>query len=261
MAEEVKVVLVAIVKNEIPYIQEFIQYYLKLGIYQFMFYDNSPTRQLHGLQSSRVIVHFLPGECKQLEAYNHFLRHFKQHYTHVAFFDIDEFLVLKKHPNINAFCADLIPQGALGINWYLFGNNGLTHYDPRPVVVRFTQREAAMNCCVKTIAKCQDLLEMGVHHPTQLAPHTTFRNIKGTEFSGPFNYDTDDKVAQLNHYVTKSNEELFHKIARGRADVRGPRNPGELVHLLECNAVEDTSARDFFLRSPEEEEEAKDQAV
>lgn len=256
---DIKVVLVAIVKNEIPYIQEFIQYYLKLGFYQLMLYDNSNTRQLHGLQSNRVIIHHLPGVNQQRFAYNHFIQHFKHYYTHVAFFDVDEFLVLKKHANINDFCRERIPQGAVGINWYFFGNNGLTHYDPRPVVVRFTRRQAEMNTHVKTIAKCEDLLQMDVHHPAQLVPHASFRNLKGTEFSGPFNKDRDDTVAQLNHYVTKSNEELVHKIRRGRADTatkRSQESIDALFALLSCNEVEDTMARDFLVGSNQEPEAA-----
>jgi len=33
---------------------------------------------------------------------------------------------------------------------------------------------------------------------------------------GPFNYHVDDSIIQLNHYVTKSNQELLRKINRGR---------------------------------------------
>lgn len=244
---EIKVVLVCIAKGEILYIQEFINYHLKLGFYKIIIYDNSKNNELRLFNRNNIYVIPFPGGGKQIVAYNNFIKYQKNKYDYVAFLDVDEFLVLKQHKNINDFCLDKIPNGALGINWYIFGNNGNTKYDPRPVLERFTRRSHIMDPHIKTIAKCSDLLEFHIHHPTLLVPNTAFRNIKGTVISGPLNMDRDDSVAQINHYITKSNAELVKKINRGRAPTLFKRKIEELTPFLNFNDVEDTLARDFYL--------------
>jgi hypothetical protein len=241
----IKSVLVCIAKGERLYIEEFIAYYLKLGFYKIIIYDNSDSNELKYLNNPSIqIIHF-PGLGKQIPAYNHFIKRFKHLYDYVAFFDVDEFLVLKRHTNINDFCLQHIPSGALGVNWYIFGNNGQTKYEPRGVLERFTRRSSIMDHHVKTIAKCSDLISMMIHHPIKLN-NSGFKNISGNVLSGPFNYNKDDSIVQLNHYMTKSDEELKKKINRGRATTIFKRKFDEQKRFLYFNDVEDTTARDFF---------------
>lgn len=241
----VSVALVCIAKNEAPYIQEFISYYTKLGFNNIFIYDNSDNNELKIFNKDIVNVIHFAGTAKQVPAYNHFLVHYKNFYDYVAFFDCDEFLVLKKHKTIQDFCKEYIPFGGLGINWYLFGNNGNQKYENKPVLERFTKRRSTMDKHVKTIAKCCDLLEMHIHNPMKIL--NGFRNIKGDILTGPFNENWDDSIAQLNHYVVKSTEEYAWKIARGRATTHKKRNYNDLIHYLEANDFEDKSALEFYL--------------
>lgn len=245
----VKCALVCITKNEKMYIREYIDYYLKLGFHRIFLYDNSPNFELRNFHNVRkvVVIHF-PGEVKQIPAYNHFLKKFKSIYDYVAFFDTDEFLVLKKHRNISDFCKHMVPSGAIGINWYFYGNNGHEHYSPEFVTKRFTKRENRMNPNVKTIAKCSDISSMLVHHP--ILNNGSFRNCKGNSFEGPFNYDFDDSMAQLNHYWCRSTEEAMWKIQRGRSDTHEKRPLESMYGYLGLNHVEDEQAVRFFLDIP-----------
>jgi hypothetical protein len=242
---KIKCVLVCIAKGERPYIEEFIAYYLKLGFYKIIIYDNSDSNELKFLNSSNVQVIHYPGIGKQIPAYNDFIKRHKHLYDYVAFFDVDEFLVLKRHTNINDFCLQYIFSGALGVNWYIFGNNGHTKYEPKGVLERFTRRSSIMDHHVKTIAKCSDLVSMMIHHPNRLN-NSAFKNISGNVIRGPFNFNKDDTVVQLNHYMTKSDEELKKKINRGRATTIFKRKFDELKGFLYFNDIEDTSAKDFF---------------
>lgn len=65
----------------------------------------------------------------------------------MAFFDVDEFLLLKNGESVNAFldkpCYNDIP--ALAVNWRIFGDNGHTRVTDFGVLNRFTK-------CAKTLA-------------------------------------------------------------------------------------------------------------
>ncbi len=243
----IKCVLVSIAKGEKLYIEEFCSYYFKLGFANLFLYDNSDNNELAYLikKDPRIVVIHFPGPGKQISAYNHFIQNFKDFYDYVAFFDIDEFLVLKKHTNVKDFCLEYIPNGALGVNWYIFGNNYKEKYENDLVIRRFTRRCKTMDPHVKTIAKCADLKCMVIHHPSDLSGKS-FYNTKKKPIQGPFNYDTDDSIVQLNHYWTKSDEELVNKVNRGRATTVAKRKLEDLKPFLKMNDVEDTSAIDFY---------------
>jgi hypothetical protein len=66
---------------------------------------------------------------------------FKEEHEYMAFFDVDEFLVLKKHTNVDEFLKDHLPKGALAISWYIFGSGYTTMYAPLPVTRRFLFRD------------------------------------------------------------------------------------------------------------------------
>ena len=65
----------------------------------------------------------------------------KDDHTWLAFFDVDEFLVLKKHDTINDFLMSHLPMGSLAISWYIFGTGNRDLYAPLPVTKRFMYRD------------------------------------------------------------------------------------------------------------------------
>ena len=64
----------------------------------------------------------------------------KEH-TWMAFFDVDEFLVLKKHDTVNEFLMQHLRRGSLAISWYIFGTGFRDVYAPLPVTKRFMYRD------------------------------------------------------------------------------------------------------------------------
>lgn len=241
----VRCALVCITKNEKKYMREFISYYLKLGFRTLFLYDNSSFFELKSLhQPPSVNIIRFPGNGRQLLAYKHFLAHYKKQFDYVAFFDSDEFLVLKKHRDIGEFCLEHIPSGAIGVNWYIFGNNGRTHYEEDLVIRRFLKRDKTMHPLVKTIGKCSDIVNMNIHHP--VLKNGQFLNCRKQVLHGPFNTDFDDSITQLNHYCTKSDQEYAWKIMRGRGSVAKRRNYNDLAEYLTLNHVEDTFALRFY---------------
>jgi hypothetical protein len=233
-----KTALVCIAKNEDHYIQEWIDYHLKLGFDKIIIYQNN--WRWSG-ETENVIKIDFDGELKQTPSYNHFIEHNLNNYDWVAFFDVDEFLVLKKHNSIVEFLNDYNDYEAVGINWALFGNNGHNKIlDDYSVIKRFTKRQSSVNPHVKCIVKLHRKFYMGVHSP-DLNWVDTNKKLN----YGPFNSDGDYSIAQLNHYFCKTEEEFLLKCERGRSDITPKRNMSE-YEPHNINEIEDLTAFKFL---------------
>lgn len=234
-----KVALVCIAKNEDNYIQEWIDYNKKIGFDDIFIYQND--WRWSGF-SENVFKIELDGKNKQLIAYNSFLNQYKDEYNWVAFFDIDEFLVLKKHKNIKEFLTDYSDFDSIGINWVLFGNNGHKNVNLEySVIKRFTKRQSDVNQHIKSIVRLNKNISMLTHNPTSV-----WVNTEKEKKIGPFNINGSIDIAQINHYFCKTNEEFNEKIKRGRADhPTSIRTIDEYEHHNR-NEVEDLTAYNFM---------------
>lgn len=237
------VALVCIAKNEDNYIQEWINYNLKLGFDHIFIYAND--WQYHNDQKEVTIIPF-NGRIKQFASYNHFKINLAYNFSWVAFFDIDEFLVLKNHKNIKDFLNNYNDLSAIGINWALFGNNGHESIinNEYSVLKRFTKRSKIdfdKNNHVKSIVKLPSTTFQDIH-----THHAPWYNLNREIRNGSFNDQIDWSVAQLNHYFTKSTNEFKIKCFRGRADNPSIRKFEEHEYYLHLNDEDDFLARDFL---------------
>jgi hypothetical protein len=210
--ERKKSALVCIAKNEDHYIEEWVEYHTKLGFDKIFIYQNDWRSDL---EHPNIIKHELDGYGKQTEAYNSFIQEYHTEYEWAAFFDVDEFLVLKKHPSINEFLHDHDALPAIGISWYFFGDNNhkAIKEDNYSVIDRFINRNTNLDKFFKSIVKLDKEVSMAVHS----------RHGGATYFTNGKNIDTGGKghtaeTAQLNHYFTKTYDEFKIKVARGLAD-------------------------------------------
>jgi hypothetical protein len=234
-----KVALVCIAKNEENYIQEWVDYHIKLGFDNIVIYENDWKCDYDHPQLIKIPV---SGVRKQIESYNIFLQQNKTNYDWVAFFDVDEFLVLKKHNNIKKFISDYSSYPSISVNWVLFGDNGLTQVEDNnySVINRFTKRQLVANEHTKSIVKTSENFFMWVHN-TNGGVVDTNNNLR---FSTAYNYDKPIDVAQLNHYFCKTKEEFIKKVERGRADTGTYRDMGDFdIHNI--NEVDDFDAYNF----------------
>ena len=237
-----KVALVCIAKNEDRYIQEWVTYNKKLGFDKIFIYQNDWRCSIE--DNSIVKIEF-DGENKQREAYSHFIKNNLNDYDWVAFFDVDEFLVLKKHNNIKDFISDYSEFPCIGINWVLFGDNGHTTLGEEvSVLTRFTKCQNSINPHIKSIIKLPNKFTMDIHNPLNIK--ITDTNYK--TFTGPVNNQGDNNIAQLNHYFCKTKEEFIDKCNRGRADmfIKGNMRPMSDFDRHNFNEVEDLTALNFL---------------
>jgi hypothetical protein len=256
----------AIMIREEPYMDEWIIYYIYgLGFAHIYIYDNSDDNVIKGYSDKypgKVTIRHMPGKVKQLNAYNDFLTQNnnaqadKKH-TWCAFFDCDEFLVLKEQTNIIDFLIKYCKSGGVAINWHIYGDNNLTTYENKPVTERFIKRGVNVDQHIKTIAKCEDLDSItDLHGMGKWKPGRSNHDTNGKKIDGPFNSGGPADKAVLNHYATKTKEEYAIKKNRGRADVDNTKNvsfkrTNAMFNALNKNEVDDDSAFKIYQRAKE----------
>ena len=250
-----RVNLVAIAKNEDPYIEEWIEYNLKIG-FDFIFlylndWEYTPT-------SDRVKAFQFNGHGVHLECYREFLRKHHKECEWAAFFDIDEFLVLKKHNNVKDFISDVdnrFNTKQIGINWAYFGDNGISDFPEgtEGVLERFTMRGKEGSLTVKSIVNVVEVSNNLPMIDSFVNTHYLYYDSitpSGGLVHGVYSIDPDLEIAQLNHYYCKTKKEFEIKIARGRSDLptSSPGYYGNMDSFYDCNLneVEDLMALNFF---------------
>ena len=253
-----KTALVCIAKDEDHYIDEWLKYHLKLGFSSVYVYQNdwryAGDRSFYN--DSAVWIEF-DGEYMQMKAYNDFIdKHFAD-YDFAAFFDVDEFLCLKQDKSLEQFLSRYNDVYGVGVNWRVFGDNGLiTVEGDYSVLSRFTRCQDKLDRHIKTVLN----LKMSRNMMHFVNPHFVDGSIKYNAIvdldkrkfiHGPWNYDCTSNVAQLNHYNSKTFPEFIDKMKRGRADMPRSQQPYLSADFYKhnFNDIEDTAARDFYIEN------------
>ena len=248
-----KIALATLAYNDELYIQEWIDYNLKLGFDDIHIFQNN-WRFQNQIKNDKIHFHEYDGQSYaseepiwirniQAKCFTDFGRKYYNDYEWAAFFDIDEFLVLKKHNNIKNFIQDYDNYDCLIVNWAMFGDNGLTTFDESysSQLKRFTKRKTNLHDQFKSICKIDPSFEHKIHWKNGSWIDTTFKIG-----DGPFNYNATDEIAQLNHYYIRTYPEFLSKRERGGVDNVNVKKPIETFGENNFNEIEDTLARDFL---------------
>lgn len=260
-----KVIVCAIVRHEEPYIDEWLQYNKYLGFDLIYLYDNAdePSSYLAGLPQvygDFVQVQHYPGFQRQIPAYDDCFNRYKKNNTWLAIIDADEFIVLRKHSTIQDFLLDVAPKGgAVALNWARFSNSGIKKREAGPVVARFTYTTAELSKHTKTMSYLRHVEWVNIHNTNVLPGHPK-TDVRGRPVPNGIGIWTDNagnkEIAYIAHYHTKSLEEYTKKRRRGRADLEARGGAVSYTAILKefekynepYYEVEDTNARDFYLR-------------
>ena len=229
--------IVAILKNEAPYVKEWLDYHLLAGVDHFYIYDNDSTDNMQSMLQPYIgaeVVDYtpMPGKCAQMLAYHDAVDKHKFDCRYMAFLDGDEFLLprggFQSIKDVLRQTIDNNPNAvALTVNWHTFGSNGLEKADyEKGVLERFTRRapndfdvdRGFGNGHVKTIANPRLIDSMTLPHCATYYLGKFAVDENGNVVPGYFNPNVPDKKIIINHYSIKSKEEFNNKIARGYAD-------------------------------------------
>ena len=243
-----RITAVTCVKNEGPFLLEWIAYHRAIGVTDFLFYSNDcddGTDLLLDALTAKGIVQHLPnpaqGRNYQMEALRHAAKQpvvAQADWVWVA--DVDEFLNIHAGdhtiPALIDACGD--PQ-AISLTFRFFANAGIETYQDRPVIEQFTQTHDPDIWCgemaieVKTLMRRDFPLKyFGAHRPffrDKLPPrkHPRWTDGSGRAVPHKFLVAANPRrirkfpakgardFATLNHYALRSLDSYLVKNDRG----------------------------------------------
>lgn len=247
--------IVAIIKNEAPYLKEWIEYYRALGIRKFYLYDNESTDDTRILlepyiQKNEVVYKWFPGKTMQTSAYNDAVKHYKHETRYMAFIDADEFLI-SEQPDCKA--EDVIKQiqnkrphaAGIGVTWLIYGSSGYLTKPSGSVLESYLYRSETdfiRNQHIKAIANPRFIGYYGHAHFPVYKFGCISINCENEVMIGPFSfhdYHNQRPAFCLQHYITKSLKECQDRCKLGRAGMAEPRPWEERFYENDRNEVYD----------------------
>ena len=269
------VAIALIVKDEARHIREWAAFHLRAGVSRFLIYDNGSSDGTIDIlretlpAAARVVVPWrqvfsdawLGREIhNQVLAYAHAASNFGGGFRWMAFIDADEFLVPKRAASIPEALAHLGEARNLSLPWHMFGRSGHVAPPEGGVLPNYLRRARDPMSEVRGVRAFKCLVDPC--HLTAVRVHSMetdgsgrTRNDRGVEVeererTAPGFYSADH--LQLNHYYTRSEQELAAKIGRG-PNLTAKRSEYErkvrrTVANIEADEVEDRAALDYLAR-------------
>lgn len=227
--------IVAILKNEAPYIKEWIEYHKIVGVERFYLYDNDSTDNVREvlqsyIDSGIVCYHKVSGSVVQNKVYRDAIYKYKDQTRWMAAIDLDEFIVPIEKDNLPNLLSDYEQYPGLCVNWCMFDSNG---FDNPPkengglVTANYLRVYADEGCKVnrhvKTIFDPKRVVSMNNPHFCYYKDRAYPVNEKFEKIKGPFSDKHVSSKIVINHYFCKSKTEYINKIMRGRATKQAKR--------------------------------------
>ena len=220
------IVICAILKDETPYLIEWVEHHLSIGIEHFILYDNNsviPAKQTLEAYVRKGVVEVIDcpiTNSPQLKAYTHCLYNMHGRTKWIAYIDLDEFIILKKHHDIHVFLADYDEYAGVCMNWVIYTANGHIEKPEGTVMQNYTEPlpyDFPANQHVKSIVRPDYVNTVDSSHYPRYDEEYCAVNEKYIYVPRAFSRFTND-IVQLNHYFTKSFEEWLKKISKGTSD-------------------------------------------
>ncbi|SEK22315.1 Glycosyl transferase family 2 [Roseovarius azorensis] len=262
-------IIVTPMKNEGPFILEWVAHNLAIGVDDIAVFSNNCTdgsdALLDRLTAMGKLRHFdntTNGKlAPQRRAYRRFIRmDLAGPDDWVIPIDADEYINIKVGDHTLRALTGAVPQArTLSMTWRLFGNAGISSYEDAFLTDQFRMAAADMTrhppqaWGLKTMFRRGLWGHIGIHRPKRPTVETFAqthwyngsgqqmpeRYMEGSWRSGPDSLGYD--LVQLNHYALKSCASYLVKRARGR-----PHHVGEVLGLeywtkMNHNRIEDRS--------------------
>lgn len=238
--------LCVIVRDEDAYIREWVAFHLAVGADFILILDNGQKSEMPRLLARYIaeglveVRKIRPQSKAQREGYNRALRYLESKTEWVGFIDIDEFVFPVAEKNLKSVLKDYEDYGGLAVNWVSFGSSGhvaapigwvtknFVERGPLDHIVELPQLAAGpnpvagsesyrpINCHVKCFVRPSATISFRTAHhfryrDGQFAVTENFKRI-----DGPFSDEVSVRRIRINHYWSKSLEELRAKLEKGR---------------------------------------------
>lgn len=274
---ETELAITAIMKDEGPYLREWIEYHKIVGVDKFYLYDHASVDNTVEIlkpyiEKGEVVyerVEEIEGQRKpQIAVYNDALQKHRNKSRYIAFIDLDEFIVPVSKQKITDILFEIerkTPFTALAVHWVCFGYNGHAVKPDGLVIENYTKSDR-ISPLIKSIVNPRAVIKFGgtAHSPVSFFGFKT-RNENGIAihyYKGDIG-EQDLSITHLNmpdlrinHYVTKSYEEFAARTERNRKG--NPWLPfySEKIPPLEGKGTDQWRIGDYFSEYPDYEDNA-----
>jgi hypothetical protein len=232
----------AVFKDEARHLEEWLEFHSLMGVEHFFLYNDHSSDEFMTvlrpwIDKGRVTLR--PSKSRKQKAiYNHCLRHGAARCRWIAFIDLDEFLFSPEAVPLPEVMERYSTAPAVFVHWILFGSGGHVKAPKGGTVDSYT-KSMGLDASIrddfvhgkigprseyvtgwardgKSIVDPRAVIEMGIHVPYLLkwgsAVTETFDKPHARSPAGtPFTCD----ILRINHYWSRSVEELTAKVLRG----------------------------------------------
>ena len=227
--------IVCIIKNEARYIKEWIVYYKLMNVDHIYLFNNGSTDNIQEVLEEEIASGYVTlidykGANAQLPAYRLAAKCLKNQCRWLAYIDADEYL-LPREGTLKEFLLQQEIYPALGINWTVYGPGG---HKTRPdgLVTEnywytFEDADNLLNLRIKSIVNPKEIYNITSPHFCTLKGGKYAVDEDGEEITTRWMYISGSgsaftgrnhaKKIRINHYWTKSEQELAEKCNRGYA--------------------------------------------
>jgi hypothetical protein len=209
----------ALFRNEAQNLREWIEFHRLVGVERFILYNNESTDEYLEvlapyLDEQLVILHDWPASAPdQREVYDDCLENHRTDARWIAFIDVDEFLFSPTGERLDRLLPSYEESAGVCVEWAMFSVSG---HDAQPgglVIESYLLRDTAQPGLLKSIVDPQRTLRCESAH------WFTFEyGLPVDENGWPVTYGrtkaTSFERLRINHYASRSMDELREKIAR-----------------------------------------------
>ncbi|MDV0441930.1 glycosyltransferase family 92 protein [Methanorbis furvi] len=232
--------IVAVIKDEAPYLREWIEFHKLIGVDKFYLYDAATdnTKEILApyINSGEVVYRIMPGKSVQIPAYNDAICKYRSLTRWLAVVDADEFIVpVGQFDTVTDFLKNYEDYPAVGVNWIMYDSNGHVTKPDGLVIKNYTRVHAddnhKDNHLIKSIVDPCRVMWCGQPHYCHYS-WLSHRRKAVTENYNEINmgsYSEYNSVCKIRicHYYSKSKEEFEKKCKRGMADSNQYRTVSE----------------------------------
>ena len=239
----VDVAICAIFREEAPFLADWIKFHKHVGVGKFYLYNNFSTDNFREVLApfvadGTVILRDWPVEVGQLPAYRHCLKHHWRDAFWIAFMDIDEFLFAADGTPLPQFMRRNSHLPGVHAWQAFFGSSGHGQRPGLPVPLAYQMRAPLTQTTIKTIANPRHVYKAGIHDMKFWSGFSL--DSAGRKFRHGLAPVMDG--LRINHYWSRSIEDLRQKVARGDASTANKRDLGwHLDFETKLNAEKDES--------------------
>ena len=239
----------ASIKNEGPYLLEWIEYHRMLGVEHFYIYDNNSIDDPQEILKDYIdkgIVEYKVWPMHpygQIGAFKDCIQKYKDHSYWIGFIDIDEYIVPIRTETISDFLKKYEGSNGIGINWMIYGSSGHLKKPEGLTIENFIKHSETSlydNKIIKSIVNPRQVCEVTNQHFFKFKDNSYVLD----EDMEMIDTDSETKIhksgkIRINHYFTRSHEEWEKKQMRGRTSgtIRPERFFADLDRNERCDDI------------------------